>query len=306
MYNITTPENCSSNCYDSIFYSLLKYYNFDYEAYNLKYIYTDYYDNTIRLIHRGNYSLNILKDFFGIDLNFINRNQSNNIYDIICNSINNNPVGIIIDPYYCHWSPFYKSANYFHMLLIIDIDYYNKKYICFDTHYTELGYIKVDFDVIENNFINYFIIDFKKSSEIRSKLILDKIDNLINNFDYNIDSKKSFILDYFTTSDRKILFQNDIKTSIMLINIMWIAEDKKNSQLLFRYIEKKINYFDFTTIYELLSISEQKFTLLKSILIRYAITNVLKVDSLKSLIDEIYDTDLHMVNQLENILGGKV
>ena len=303
MYNITIPQNSSSNCYDTIFYSLLKYYNFEYEAYNIEYFYTDYYDNMYSNICRGKFHVNSLKDIYNIDLIFTHRNESCDLYKIVRNSLDTKPIGIIIDPYHCYWSPFFQQAHFFHMVLIVGIDYCNKQYICFDVHYGSTGYMKVDFDVINNNFMKYFIIDFKEVNRIQPELIINKINASVNNFDYNIDSKKVNLLNYFRTSDRETLFPNGIKTSIMLINIMWIAEDKKNSRILFKYIEDKINKNVFSYINELLSISEQKFILLKTTLIKYAITGVLNYENLKNIIDKIYDIDLLIINQMKNVLG---
>jgi hypothetical protein len=109
MYKIALPENSSSNCFDSVVYSLLKYYGLDYEAYNIKYFYTDYLspsDNILYSICRGKSYRNILRDIYGIDLVFEDKNESDGIFEAICKSLNSNPICITIDPYHCHWSPF--------------------------------------------------------------------------------------------------------------------------------------------------------------------------------------------------------
>ena len=304
MYNLTLPKNCSSNCFDSIFYSLLKYFGYDYKIYNIKYYYNNYYNTHSHDICRGNSSLNILKGVYGITTLFNDRKYMINIFDIVCTSLNKTPVGIVIDPYYCHWSPFFQKSHHNHAFLIVDIDYYNKQYICFDVHYNSTGYIKVDFDLINNHLIRYFTFRFNNTNEISFQLVLKKIETIVNSFDNNIDSKKAELFNYFTQTSRAILFPNGIVTSPVLINLMWIAEDKKHSQILFKYLEEKTNQFNFASVYELLTDSERKFTLLKTILMKYAMTGMLKESTLKNIIDQIFDTDVLMISELKNILGG--
>ena len=306
MYNLTLPENCSSNCFDGVIYSTLKYFNLDYEIYNIKYLYTDYYDIQTNKIYRGNYPVDILRYIYFIDISFKDRRNSDGLVKIVSDLLNKASVGIVIDPYYCHWSPFYQKAHYTHVLLIVDIDFNNSKYVCFDVHYNSTGYIKVDFDVINNNYIRYFTFDLKDIIEIRPEVIIDSIKSLVDNFNYNIDSKKAELFNYITQTDRDVLFPEGIETSKMLINLMWIAEDKKHSKILFKYLENRTDKYDFVHIYELLSASEQRFTFLKTILIKYAMTGVLKEESLKNTTNKIFDTDVLMINELKNILGGKV
>jgi len=306
MYNITIPENTSSNCFDNIYYSFLKYFEFDYKAYNIKYFYTDYYkisfNDITQCICRRTPNENILKDIYNIDVVFKDRNESDNLFEIICNSLNNRPVGIIIDPYYCYWSPFYKKSHYFHVIFIVNVDYHEKKYICFDVHFDSIGYVKVDFDIINKNFEQYFILNFKEVNEVKIEFLADKIKIVLDSFDNNLDTKKTELIDYFIMNDRRELFSENIKTSIPLINLMWISEDKKNFSIALRYIEDKLKKTVFSSVYELLLISQQNFLLLKSMLIKYAIAGVLKENNLKSIINEIFNTDEIIIEQMKNIL----
>lgn len=308
MYKITIPQNSSSNCYDSVIYSLLKFYNFDYEAYNIKYFYTDYYRVSVSNINycicRGKYYENILKDIYNIDLVYKGRDESINLFEIIYSSLSNiRPIGITIDPYNCYWSPLYQKSHYSHMILIIDIDYNNQKYICFDVYFGSIGYVSVDFDIINKNYEYYFTFDFKKVNELNLELVINKINNLLNNFDNNLDIKKAEMINYFTKNDIKALFAENLETSIPLINLMWIAEDKKNFSIALRYIENKIKKVVFSPIYELSSASERNFLLLKSMLIKYAMTGILREDSLKNIINKIFDTDAIMIEQMKSMIG---
>jgi len=306
MYNITIPENSSSSCIDNVFYSFLKYSNFDYEAYNINYFYTDYYNDKIHRICRGKFHENILKDIYDIDLVFKNRDELSNLFEIICRSLNNRPVGIIIDPYYCYWSPFYGKAHFIHMILIVGIDYENKKYICFDVHFNAVGYVKVDFDIINKNFERYFTFNFKEANEVKIELLIEEIKVLLDSFDDNLDLKKTELIDYFLMNDRGALFPENLELSIPLINIMWIAEDKKNFPIALKYIENKLKRTVFSSVYELLSMSQQNFLLLKSMLIKYAIIGIMKEGNLRDIVSQIFDTDALMVERMKSILGDKI
>jgi hypothetical protein len=243
-----------------------------------------------------------LKDIYGIDLIFKERTEEINLLEIIRPSFNNNIMGIIIDPYHCFWSPFYQKSHYSHMMLIVDIDVIAKKYVCFDVHFNSIGYIKVDFDVVNQNFERYFVFNCEKASETKLNLVIEKIKGSIDDFDDGLYAKKTNMFDYFTKNDRKTLFPINIETSIPLINLMWIAEDKKNSSIIFRYVANKMKKYIFHPVYDLLEISEQNFLLLKSALIRYALTGILNEDKFKNIIDRIFENDALMIKTTKSIL----
>ena len=306
MHKITIPENSSSNCYDSIVYSLLKYHGFDHEAYNIKYFYTDYLspsENIAYGIYRGKSHVNILKDIYGVDLVFKDRSEPENIFETISELLPDRPVGIKISPYHCFWSPFYRKAHYTHMLLVVGINSREKKYICFDVHHGSVGYVEVDFDTINQNHEKYFVFGFKEVKKTEPALAMEAIRCSLDNFDDNLDRKKAGMFDYFAKNDRGAIFPKNLDTSIPLINLTWIAEDKRHFPIALRYIESKIDSSVFTPIYDLLAVSGQKFLHLKTILIKYAISGVLGEDYLKKIIDQIFDTDALIVAQLRNIMG---
>ena len=309
MYDITILENSSSNCFDSVIYSLLKRYNFDYEAYNIKYFYTDYYEPlnyTTMRIKRGKFYPNILKDIFGINVVVKDSEESNNLLETIRNPLKNTPIGITIDPYYCHWSPFYQKAHYSHMVLIVDIDWQDRKYVCFDVHFNSVGYAKIDFDTVNKNFRQYFIFDFKETHELNSELIMAKINAILahtlNNFNGNSAEKTTELVSYFASNDRKELFPANLETSIPLINLMWIAEDKRHFPIALKYIERKAQKSIFSSVYGLLVASEKSFALLRSVLIKYAVSGVFREETLKNIIAQIYDTDALIVEHMKTAL----
>jgi hypothetical protein len=300
VYEIKIPENSSSNCYDAVVYSFLKYRGFDYAAYNVKYFYTDYYapfcDIPRRIIRSYNQA-GVLKDIFDVDLFFKNKDETKNLFD------ETNLSGIIIDPYYCHWSPFYQKAHYSHMLLIVDADYNSRKYVCFDVHFNSLGYIEADFDVINENYKYRFAFDFKEPKEPNPEEMIEKIKVLLNDHENNIEKKKRELLEYFTANSRESLFSANIETSVMLVNLMWIAEDKKNFPIALKHIESKTKKSLFAPIYDLLAVSEQYFLRLRFMLLKYAMSGNLVEDKLESVISKIYETDEIIVEQMKKAIG---
>lgn len=306
MYNLTIPENSSSNCYDCIFYSFLKYFKFDYEMYNISYFYTEYYSENGRYIYRGKNCIDFIRDCYGVDINYYSKTKTDNLSEIVMKALEHSPVGIAIDPYHCSWSPFYQKAHYTHALLIVDVNWNDKKYIFFDVHYGKAGYIEVDFDVLDKYCIRYFIFCFSKGNEVKLPLFISHIYSTINSFNYNSAMKSEQLLSYFTQNDREVLFHggvSGIETSVPLINLMWIAEDKKHFPIALKSIENRLQKDIFRPIYELASISERSFTILKSMLMKYAITGVLRENSLRNIITQIYETDVLTIESMKNILG---
>ncbi len=64
MHEIKLAENCSSDCFDSIAYSILKYRSLDYEAYNIKYFYTNYFCAENNCLIRGETDNDTLKNIY--------------------------------------------------------------------------------------------------------------------------------------------------------------------------------------------------------------------------------------------------
>jgi len=308
MHEIKLTENCSSNCFDSGIYSLLKYNSLEYEAYNIKCFYTDYYkpypNSSKNFIGRKNSNAKYLKSLFNVDLSFKDIVESDNLLKIVCDSLNENPMGIIIDPFYCHWSPFYNKTHYSHAILIVGVDSANKIYICFDVHFNEVGYIEIDFDVLNNTAEKCFFINFKDKNNITLESLISKLLSSLERFDNDLAAQKSKMANCFTKADKEALFSESLETSASLINLMWIAEDKNHFSIALKYIENKIGKEVFSSIYKLLENSERDFLLLKSLLTKYAITGVLKKDKLENIISQIYETDALIVKEMKIILKG--
>lgn len=303
MHNIIIAENSSSDCFDSIVYSFLKYYGLDYEAYNTKYFYTEYYNVSDHCMMRGMAKNDALNQIYNINLICQDRGESSEeLSKFIDASLSNMPVGIFIDPYDCFWSPFYRKSHFSHCLLIVDADYQNKKYVCFDVHYNQVGYVAADMEMILKNYTSYFLFDLKKIKEVQVKQLFDIIRSQVNRYQNNIADKISDLYRFFTESNRKTIFSDNLETSFPLISLMMTAEDKRHFAIALRYIEKRLGESLFHPIYTLLSDSVNAFSILRSVLVKYEMTGVLKKDRLKSLIEQIYIIDDNLISQMKKIL----
>lgn len=296
MHEIKLAENCSSDCFDSIAYSILKYRSLDYEAYNIKYFYTNYFCAENNCLIRGETDNDILKNIYNIDVISKGREESFDLSKNITQLIHKVPIGIFIDSYYCHWSPFYNNAHFTHCLLIVDVDRQNKKYLCFDVHYEKVGYVKIDIDLLLAHYESYFVFDFTNVKDIHIETLLDKIGSALNKYDGNIADKTQKMFNYFTTGNKSELFPEKLETSVPLVNLMWIAEDKKHFSIALNYIERKLQTNLFTPIYELLLESDKVFSILISLLIKYAMTGVIKEEKLGTIINRIFVVD-DLINQ---------
>ncbi len=300
LYPLTVLEDSSTNCYDCLCYSLLRYYHFDYEAYNIKYFYTEYFTQESPHIYRGVPTVDFLRSLFGIDIKYFGKEKSMPLVDVVEKRLSKGPVGIIIDPYNCWWSPFYQKEHFSHMFAIVDMD--RSKYRCFDVYYPSSGYIEVDFNMLEANYRLYFVFNLPEPQPVPMQGLLSHLSNVLENFDSNLTQKKEWMLRIFTENSRQSLFPGAIDSSILLVNLMWIAEDKKHFAIALRYLEERLHKNVFDAVYEPLHTSEQAFTLLRFSLMKYAMTGVLREADLKKRIDQIFDTDAIIVEKLRDSL----
>lgn len=301
MYDLKIPYNSSSDCFDSIVSSVLKYYGLAHEAYNIKYFYTNYCCPSNNHIIRGTPKKDILKELYNINLISVDKNESLDLSKNIKDLLNNTPIGIFIDPYYLSWSPFYKKTHFSHCLLVVDIDYENQEYVCFDVYFDKVGYVKVNIETILKHYTSYFIFDLEKVKKVEMSLLFNIINDSLNSYDSNVTDKTSKFFNLFIANSKEVLSCDDLETSASLICLMWIAEDKKHFSTALRYIEREMKINIFSPLYPLLLSSNNLFSILRSMLVKYAMTGILKREKLKSIIEQIYIIDDLFVQQLKTI-----
>lgn len=313
MWNLVASEQFSSNCYDFLVSSLLNYLGYDYYAYYSKYIYFDYYnpeevDFSNHLDHHSRLNLNsstndliILKEIYNIYVDFRRKESIEKLVNAVSNEIEKGPVGITIDPFYCHWSPFFNKVHYSHALLIVDIDYDNRQYFCYDLHFSTAGYAKVGFEDLEMHYDCMFVFYLDNAKTVNIDNMLRFIKNVLKYSDEEtIRLNKKELFDYLTKNDRKKLFPDTFETSKILICLEQIAQDKMNSIHAFKYIEKKQGTINFSPIYGLLNKSNKNFLLLKMLLSRYALTGSINSNKVEEVIHNIFELDKEIIDIFQN------
>ena len=309
MEKIELPQSCSSHCYDCIFYSLLKYYNHDYKAYALKYFYTDYIvpaEGLGNVLTRGKYYNHhryIFQNVYNISITSINIEDPLIIVETICSLSKEYQVIIDIDPYYCYWTTFYNRSHINHAILILDIDYLNNEFICFDVYFNSVGYIKLSFETVKRHCKELYKCNFKTENELIIDSLLRTVYNSTDSFEDNLSRKKLELINYFLLNEQLITSLKDIETSMLLINLLWISEDKKNFSIGLRYLEEKVEKLNFSTVYGLLESSSQHFYILRSLIIKSSITGQLKKEKLKEIVDQLLEMDALTVLQLKSVLN---
>lgn len=293
MYELTLPDNCTSDCYDALWYSLLKYYDYEYEAFNIKYWYTAYHEfigNMVYFKRKSSSVEYLLNNFYGINIFYNEVTDNTDLRTVIADDIKYTPVGVFIDPYYLEWTTFYNQTHYTHVLLIVDINPRDKTYICFDVYYNKTGYLKVDFDVVNNYCTKYFTHYIGDNRQLTPNILKKELYSLLNSYDTDCSYLEQLIRAFKNNAPRE-LFTNNLRTSTTLINLMKISEDKRNFTHFLNLLESKTENFCFADIKDKLLESEKKLMIIKSILTKYAITGKLNETDFRKIMLEIIELD---------------
>ncbi len=183
--------------------------------------------------------LNYLKDFVGLDIEFISSLPKSELINYIKDSIEkNNPVAIISNTYYVPWhEQYYKKVNKLHAFLVIDI---NQKYLlCIDGYLSDKP-VKLPF---EDLLLYTDILIFKSMNsqkEINLYNIISQITNgLADNHKLdNCDCIRLFADDVknitFSETEKKLYY--DLDNSDFMVGLKSIEFGRKNFGDLFYYL----------------------------------------------------------------------
>ena len=224
---------------------------------------------------------------------------------IIFDSIKTCPVGIEADNFNCYWSPMYKKEHFSHLLLITDIDIIKKKYNCVDVYYPAVGEIMLNFNEIEKICLKILLFHFpiKMSDCIKDAwLYLKKIMIVPNKNIY--ETEKNNMIDYLISISSDFVGNPlHLETSIFLINLKWIAEDKKNFLLGLNYLERRIGNQLFKPVHLLLIEVEKSVLLLKNLVAKYAITRINRIEKVKAVVEDMYQLNIDIAEKMSGILN---
>ncbi len=309
-WNLDLSEMNTFNCYDSLITVLLKRFGFEHQLMDIDAFSSSHFgfnEKKEGYIARRIHCNDILKDLYQTTIDSIDIHVIHDMHLIISKELMSCPVGLTADPYDCHWSPLFKKVHFSHLLLIADIDYVNKCYVCVDIYYQTMGEIKIFFNEIEKLCEQVLIFHFpEKISDIhyRAWNYLMKVNHIPDEETHEIE--KNSMIDYLLSLTPDCVgMPNDLNTSLLLMNFMWIAEDKKNFMMGLKYLECRIGGPLFETVYVLIEKVVYSVLLLKSLFMKYVITRNLKEEKVKTIVTDIYRLNREIAIEMNNVLFQK-
>lgn len=304
MWKLDFIDNISHSCMEAIIVPILKSLHSPYHLFNTIYFYTHYFDDYSKRLRRNKFE-DFVENLFGLKMNIVDlKNNRDSFFDIILSKINNFPVGVMVDPYYCSWTNFYQKDHWSHALLIIDVDNKKKVCTCFDVHYPTKGYTYLSVKQLEAMADKFIFFIYKEPNHNFLSVALEQIKDQINKYNKkDLIEERNSLIKYLTIESKSSQITiPDIEISRDLMGLMWIAEDKKNFKISMKYIEKQNNEFVFNDIYHLFDKSNRLFLMLKSLMMKYAISGVLKKEKIESIIQDIYALDEVIVYNLQKAI----
>lgn len=297
--------NINTSCFDSILEVMLKSFGYEYPLLNLKKFSPNHFtfnDNGEGFITRGNQNIDVLRELFSINTEFISRSDIVDIHEIIKYNMKYAPVGVFVDAFECKWTNFYKKGRIKHFILIVDLDEIGKIYKCIDIYYPTVGTIYITYN--ELNKLYKKIVSFKLSPPKNNyNDILIYLKNHIYIPDKMMfNTEKDNMINYLTSlTAEKIGSVETINYSLLLLKLKWIAEDKMNFMRGLQYYDSKLNKPMFNTVYNELEAVAGKVNLLKSALIKYVVTGNLNTEKTKYYIESIYNINYQISVKMDRI-----
>lgn len=303
VHKISVPEKCSNNCYDGIIYSVLKYYGHEYEFYNINYLYFNYFIiNNDKIIFKkeNKHRSHILRKFYDINIEFIEKKEENKLFEVVQQEIKNSPIGIFIDPFVCNWSPFFNKVHSIHILLIVGYD--SKNYICLDMSSKQKQYIKIKYDLLNLHFIKYFTFKLGDKETIDNNKLFHELEKRTNEFNQDINFQKDLLFHELRNIKNYEITGKDLQVSPILIGLSEIAEDRGNFIIFLKRLEERFQIVFLDEICNLFELSKKFFLILKALLTKYLMTGLINEAYLRNTVNDIFDADKKIVENLKKIL----
>jgi hypothetical protein len=305
MWNLDLSQITSNNCYDSMIYSILNHQNYDSRIANLSCFSSVYYDKDSNQLFRKSQINKFLEDVLNIKIVFSDQNIVE--YDVI-NQINNNlsyaPIGVYSDPYDCNWAPGYQKLHFKHFFLIVENIKNKKQYLCADIYFKDIGYFKLGYEDLLNIYDSIVTFRFPNNCLLdKNKLYCYLINNFIIPDSFSQNEQKKQLIQLFTQRlTPEDIIGEDINQSIILLNLDWIAEDKRNFTIGLQLFDEYTQSDLFKTLSPALQNLRDDFILLKSLMIKYALTNTKKIERILGIIDQIFDLDMKVIKTMQYAL----
>lgn len=161
MHNCSVPKHIDQvpSCFDDIIATICSYYKLNYIpmfAQSYSFEYSDDYEIYYKSIYTTNIESELLYNCSGVSYKFFRFENTSALLDIIYDElINNRPVAIHFDAYYCHWDQFYGVLHNNHMVMVTGFDMDNEKIFVCDSWFDTQAWI--DFNVL-NTVCKYYVL----------------------------------------------------------------------------------------------------------------------------------------------------
>ena len=142
------------------------------------------------------------------------------------------------------------------------------------------------------------------NQNVESGAIISFKENISALFFNEITYEKDKVIKLFTEQMKPVdIAPNGMEPSLLLLEMTWVAEDKKNLLVALKYLDSMLNIPVFEPVYESLEFVEKQISLLKNLLIKYVVTNIKNDEKIKRTIENIYQTDNEIIYKLYSVLN---
>jgi hypothetical protein len=310
MWNICFNRIENSNCYQLLLLAVARHFKRPYNTIKLNSYYPQYFAPDIQTLKNSiaeRYYLDFTtayNRFCRIGIEFYRR--VGELTALLKTELNNAPVGIFADPFDCYWTTMYQKVHYSHAMLITGIDSENEHYLCRDIYYPQLGEIRLTGDELSSLQKSLFTFIIGEPKTITAE---QKIGFLKNMFEAISDSEieteqcaiNNYFLHRFSIRD-EIGDTADIKSSILLLNLLWIAEDKAAFASALLELNTVLKKGVFDSVAEMVLYSRDLFGTLRAVLLKSAVADTINPQSTLKIINEIYETDRCIINEMRELL----
>lgn len=280
-----------NNCFDKVFFNILKKNNFPVYLYFIKCLYFDFYkiiDNNVVLKNPNrNIEQTILREIYNIDLNFDDSNDYS-IETLISNE-EIHYVGLLLDSYYCDWLLFYKQKHINHPI-IVNKYYIDKDIIEFEDSFSVLDEkdLKRNIkDICGESFKKFFIV-INNQKKINYRYVKKFIKNILLHYDKLNENYYNLFIE--NINEKYLLnMSNSVETNEIIIGLNNIATDRNN---FICFLDSYINDNKKKDILEKeLEDSKKLFLVLKAIITKFYLTNKINKEHVKNTVTEIKEID---------------
>lgn len=257
----------------------------------------------------------LLKEYHGIELEDYDSENKEQLFEFVKSELeNNNPVGVIVDIYWCPWFyEAYKKAHGNHYLLVIGIDEENDELICKDFQMAIDGKTMTKKQLKEACLgctkFNYVESVGEISIEMILKNAVDRIYNPEKNIDIIEDINKFGSDLKLNLNINEVVkgYEDTPYLAPLLKKIKEISKGRSQFAITLTYIMEKKNVYEIRPIIHMLSLAAEKWDTVVGMLIKsYYLENRGKIiDRISNKILEIATLEKSIIHNIKEVLENR-